>query len=91
MPFAFILFLFFPLLFFPRGLLAHRPSCSQVNLPTIPILYSPLDAGADSSRLDGPGAFDIRYLDADLLIIQQRQPGGLYVLTKRPDLEDKLV
>jgi len=34
---------------------------------------------------DGPGYFDVTFLDEEMLIIRQNAPGGLFVLTKVPD------
>ena len=46
-----------------------------VNFPKIP--------GADGTS--GPGYFDILYLDKNMLIYKQNDPGGYFVLTKVDD------
>ena len=48
-----------------------------VNFPKIP--------GTDGSS--GPGYFDILYLDEDMLIYKQSDPGGYFVLTKVDDCD----
>ena len=48
-----------------------------VNFPKIP--------GADGTS--GPGYFDILYLDEDMLIYKQNDPGGYFVLTKVDDCD----
>lgn len=64
------------------------------NLPPLsfdlPKLGDIFNIGADSTTLDGASYFDILYLDNDLLVVTQSQPGGMFVLTKRPDLDGKL-
>lgn len=45
------------------------------NLPKLP--------GTDNN--DGPGYFDVTYLDDELLVIQQGAPGGLFALVKVTD------
>lgn len=55
-------------------------------------LFSPLQSfgisGADGEK--GPGFFDILYLDDDMLIIRQNDPGGIFISTRSneyyPDL-----
>ncbi|CAB9502145.1 Probable plastid-lipid-associated protein [Seminavis robusta] len=47
------------------------------NLPKLP--------GQPSD--DGPGYFDVTYLDEELLIIRQNAPGGLFALVKVQDTE----
>ena len=48
-----------------------------INFPKIP--------GADGSS--GPGYFDILYLDEDMLIYKQNDPGGYFVLAKVDDCD----
>lgn len=48
-----------------------------VNLPKIP--------GADGKS--GPGYFDVLYLDDDMLIIKQNEPGGYFVSVKVEDCD----
>lgn len=39
--------------------------------------------GAESTASqDGPGYFDVLYLDADFLIIRQNEPGGIFISTR---------
>ena len=58
----------------------------------LPMLSIPLprplgdnSAGADSD--DSPAYFEVRYLDSDLLVIQQNQPGGAFVLSRETQEE----
>jgi len=48
-----------------------------LNLPTIP--------GADGKS--GPGYFDVLYLDDDMLIIKQNEPGGYFVSVRAEDCD----
>ena len=35
--------------------------------------------GGDNESDEGPGYFDVQYLDEDTLIISQNEPGGIFV------------
>lgn len=49
------------------------------NFPSVPTLFGGDNIGAESSDEEGPGYFDILYLDDDCLIISQNEPGGIFV------------
>ena len=53
-------------------------------LPPVGVNF-PKRPGADGSS--GPGYFDILYLDEDMLIYKQNDPGGYFVLTKVEDCD----
>jgi len=54
----------------------------SINFPTIPLDSIP---GVDPDN--SPGYFDITYVDDTLLIIQQNDPGGYFVLVKVPNCD----
>ena len=60
------------------------PPLFQFNLPTLSnipeIVQSTLNI--DMSSDNSPGFFDVLYLDEELLIIAQNEPGGIFVLVK---------
>jgi hypothetical protein len=52
------------------------------NLPKLPGTTD-----NNGNNTSGPGYFDVTYLDEELLIIRQNQPGGLFALVKVEDSE----
>ena len=50
-----------------------------VDFPKLPSLMIGAEDNADSSS---PGFYDIKYLDNDLLILNQNEPGGVFVSTR---------
>lgn len=73
------------------GLLFEKVALQPIELLGQTVSLPPL--GFDLPKLDiagmngddGPGYFDVTFLDEELLIIRQNAPGGLFVLTKVPD------
>lgn len=73
------------------GLVFEKVQLQPVELLGYPVDLPPL--GVDLPKIslvgsnseDGPGYFDITFLDDDMLIIRQNAPGGLFVLVKVPD------
>lgn len=51
-----------------------RPPRFGIDLPTFTLFGTNENASENS-----PGYFDVLYLDSDMLIIQQNQPGGVFV------------
>ena len=56
----------------------------QVNLPPLGVDLPRINL-AGSNPEDGPGYFDVTFLDKEMLIIRQNTPGGLFVLVKVPN------
>jgi hypothetical protein len=62
-----------------------QPLKDMIQLPFTPIKFDlPTKYLTDilSSSYDSPGYFDVRYVDEDMLIIQQNAPGGYFVSVK---------
>lgn len=59
----------------------------QLSLP-LPRLPGSNAAGADSDA--SPAFFDVRFLDGELLVILQNQPGGAFVLVRETQDELRL-
>ena len=61
----------------------------KLDLPRL-TLFGSRNIGAESEAVEGPGYFDVLYLDGDFLAIKQNEPGGLFVFTRRKDLDGAL-
>jgi hypothetical protein len=62
-----------------------QPLKDLIQLPFTPLKFDlPTKYFTDilSSSYDSPGYFDVRYVDEDMLIIQQNAPGGYFVSVK---------
>ena len=54
----------------------------SLDLPRLSLAGANVDDGGDGTargNIDGPGYFDVLYLDEDCLIISQNAPGGIFV------------
>ena len=71
-----------PLTFLGQSLPASLPAL-QASLPQ-KFLYDAIDAFSNKSDdIDSSiGFFDVAYLDSDMLVIKQNQPGGIFISTR---------
>lgn len=75
------------------GLVFEKVALQPIELLGQPVASTLPPLGFDLPKLDiagmngddGPGYFDVTYLDDEMLVIRQNAPGGLFVLTKVPD------
>ena len=58
-----------------------------VNLPNqiSNAILNAFTGSSDPKDTNRPGYFDVTFLDDELLVIQQNQPGGIFVLVKTPN------
>lgn len=67
---------------FSSNRLAARLPALKLNIPVLRKVGADIDAAFNSS-----GYFDVMYLDEDLLIIRQNEPGGVFVSVRERDSE----
>jgi hypothetical protein len=58
-----------------------------MNIDVFPPLGFDLPTLPGTTQADSPGFFDVTYLDDELLVIRQNQPGGIFVLVKVDSIE----
>jgi hypothetical protein len=71
----------------PVQVLGLQASDAPFPVPPIGIDLPKLPASIAGDGSSGPGFFDVLYLDGDLLIYKQNDPGGYFVLTKVDDCD----
>ena len=52
-----------------------------VDFPTLPSLGLETDSSRDSNN-NSPGFYDVKFLDDELLVLKQNQPGGIFISKK---------